>query len=241
MADRTPEDRGARAGAWLVALLAVAGAITAWPRAEAAPAPGVVVEVLGDVPRPGLWRVDPPTARAALAVAGVAHETSALIRDGDRILWEDGQLSVLPPVDALLFGRRVDFETAPVESLAVLPGLNPKLAAAIVADREERGPFGSIEALDRVKGIGPKGVAALRPHLVCTFFGPPAPPPLLDLNTASAAALEELPGIGPALAKRILDDRRRNGRYRRLADLDRVKGIGPAILARLRGRVRVGR
>jgi competence protein ComEA len=55
----------------------------------------------------------------------------------------------------------------------------------------------------------------------------------LDLNRASADDLEGLPGIGPKTALRILDDRRQHGRFRRPADLGRVKGIGPKTLARL--------
>ncbi len=52
----------------------------------------------------------------------------------------------------------------------------------------------------------------------------------LSLNHATAADLESLPGIGPSLARRIVEGRP----YRTLADLDRVKGIGPKKLASLR-------
>lgn len=55
----------------------------------------------------------------------------------------------------------------------------------------------------------------------------------LDPNRASAAELELLPGIGPALASRILEDRARNGPYRAIADLGRVRGIGARRLADL--------
>jgi competence ComEA-like helix-hairpin-helix protein len=55
----------------------------------------------------------------------------------------------------------------------------------------------------------------------------------IDLDTASAAEIEKLPGIGPALAKRIVKDRETNGPFGCLAALDRVKGIGPALLSRI--------
>lgn len=56
----------------------------------------------------------------------------------------------------------------------------------------------------------------------------------LDLNSATAAELEALPGVGPATAAAIVDDRDRNGPFASVDDLDRVPGIGPAKLAALR-------
>lgn len=64
--------------------------------------------------------------------------------------------------------------------------------------------------------------------------------PSVDLTTATAAELAELPRIGPALAERIVADRGRNGPFRTVDELARVKGIGPATVARLRGRVVAG-
>lgn len=66
---------------------------------------------------------------------------------------------------------------------------------------------------------------------------PPAGP--VDLNVADAAALEALPGVGPATAAAIVDDRDRNGPFASVDDLDRVPGIGPAKLASLRDLVTV--
>jgi competence protein ComEA len=59
----------------------------------------------------------------------------------------------------------------------------------------------------------------------------------IAVNRASAAELDRLPGIGPALAGAIVADREANGPYRTPADLDRVRGIGPALVARLRDRI----
>jgi competence protein ComEA len=56
---------------------------------------------------------------------------------------------------------------------------------------------------------------------------------LLDPNTASAEELDRLPGIGPALAARIVAERERGGPFRSAADLQRVPGIGPATRARI--------
>ncbi len=67
----------------------------------------------------------------------------------------------------------------------------------------------------------------------------PAPSGPVDLNRGTAAELETLPGVGPATAASIIDDRERNGPFASVDDLDRVPGIGPAKLAALRDLVTV--
>ena len=62
----------------------------------------------------------------------------------------------------------------------------------------------------------------------------------VDLNRASQAELESLPGIGPAKAEAILAYRRQHGPFRRIEDLQRVSGFGPATVNRLRPDLRVG-
>lgn len=59
------------------------------------------------------------------------------------------------------------------------------------------------------------------------------------LNRARAADLELLPGIGPMLARRIVEHRERNGPFRACEDLLAVHGIGPRTLERLRPLLRV--
>ncbi|MGM7696593.1 helix-hairpin-helix domain-containing protein [Microbacterium sp. A84] len=67
----------------------------------------------------------------------------------------------------------------------------------------------------------------------------PAGDGLIDLNNADQAALETLPRIGPALAKRIIDWRETNGRFQSVEDLIAVPGIGDKLLAGIRDLVRV--
>jgi competence protein ComEA len=67
--------------------------------------------------------------------------------------------------------------------------------------------------------------------------GDDAPRGPVNVNTATAAELESLPGVGPATAAAIVDERTRNGPFASIDDLERVPGIGPAKLAALRGQV----
>lgn len=61
----------------------------------------------------------------------------------------------------------------------------------------------------------------------------------ININTATSSELELLPGIGPAMASRIIEYRKTNGRFRTVEDLDEVKGIGPRTLEKLRPLIRV--
>ena len=65
--------------------------------------------------------------------------------------------------------------------------------------------------------------------------GPPAAP--ISLNSATAAQLDTLDGVGPATAQKILDWRREHGGFRTVDDLGEVPGIGPKRLAALRDKV----
>jgi competence protein ComEA len=64
--------------------------------------------------------------------------------------------------------------------------------------------------------------------------GPALRPGGIDVDRATAAELERLPGIGPSLAARIVADRERNGFFRDGEALLRVPGIGPRTLDRIR-------
>lgn len=57
----------------------------------------------------------------------------------------------------------------------------------------------------------------------------------IDLNRASAAQLDTLPGVGPETAKAIIKGRP----YRSIDDLQKVKGIGPATVGKIRDKVKV--
>jgi competence ComEA-like helix-hairpin-helix protein len=60
----------------------------------------------------------------------------------------------------------------------------------------------------------------------------PAKP--IDLNVASIKELEELPGVGPVTAQRIIDARQKSGRFRRIEDLLAIRGMSTKRLEALR-------
>jgi competence protein ComEA len=129
-----------------------------------------------------------------------------------------------------------------------LPGIGPSTARAIVAAREEGRVFRRPEDLLEVRGIGEATLERMQaslsfgnvPPSPATRRDPPAAPARpLDLNRATAEDLEGLPGIGPALAARILAARQER-LFSSIEDLERVPGIGPATLQRLRALVAVG-
>jgi len=61
-------------------------------------------------------------------------------------------------------GDRIDLDAASREEIERLPRIGPGLAARIISDREENGPFGSLEGLDRVSGVGPTLLKAIEPY-----------------------------------------------------------------------------
>jgi competence protein ComEA len=113
-----------------------------------------------------------------------------------------------------------------------LDGLN--LAALLVDGQRIYVPHvGEVDPASVPSGGAPSG---------CTPGGgttPVAPAGPIDLNTATASDLETLPGVGPATAAAIVEDREHNGPFPSIDDLDRVPGIGPAKLAALRDQVTV--
>lgn len=61
----------------------------------------------------------------------------------------------------------------------------------------------------------------------------------LDLNTATAADLQKLPGVGPAMAERILEYRQKNGGFKKIEELMNIRGIGEKNFLKLKALITV--
>jgi competence protein ComEA len=119
-------------------------------------------------------------------------------------------------------GSRIDDAIAAAGGPTAKAQLDSVNLAAPVADGEQI----------VVPGRGAAGVIAASPPAAGS--SPSAP---LDLNSATLEQLENLPGIGPVTAQKILDYRQTHGAFHSVAELEGVPGIGPAHMAQLKGLV----
>lgn len=62
----------------------------------------------------------------------------------------------------------------------------------------------------------------------------------ININTASAKELQELPRIGPNVAQRIIDFRKEHGKFKRIEEIMKVKGIGERTFERIKNLITVG-
>lgn len=206
---------------------------------------GLAILLVAGVVRVALDR----TGAGTDVLAGLPDAAAALDSAAERLAAETIERS--RPLQA---GEQIDLNAADEVALDRLPRVGPALAARIVADRAENGPFDDVGQLVRVAGVGPATLERLRPHLAAGAAADPGrplslssplpferaePKPLVDLNRADSLTLLGISGVGPAMAGRILAARRSRGRFRSIDDLLEVSGIGPRTLARLRAQVTV--
>jgi competence protein ComEA len=208
---------GLPSGGRLIAILVVAGAlgVAAWMWAGPAPSPS------GSSPAPVQTAAGAPVATTPVTAAAPASSTVTV-----HVVGEVRH----PGVYRLAGGSRA---VDAVQAAGGLLGDADQTAvnlARVVADGEQIAVprEGQVAAGAAAAGAapGPAGAAAAGAKV--------------DLNTATAEQLDALPGIGPATAKKIVDDRAANGPFKTVDDLMRVPGIGPAKLDALKGLVTAG-
>ena len=143
------------------------------------PSSRVVVDVVGAVRRPGLYRLAQGSRIAdALTRAGGATAKADLAQVNLAAPLADGEQVVVPrrgagvaapgagsaPVGGA--AAPVQLSTATLEQLDSLPGVGPVTAQKILDYRQEHGAFQSVDELDAVPGIGPKRLEQLRELVV---------------------------------------------------------------------------
>jgi competence protein ComEA len=141
----------------------------------------VVVDVVGAVRRPGLYRLEQGSRIAdAVARAGGAVGKADLAHVNLAAPLADGEQIVIPKRGAAVAAAGgggsaaapgapsgpVQLSTATLEQLDSLPGVGPVTAQKILDYREKHGAFSSVDELDAVPGIGPKRLDQLRDLVV---------------------------------------------------------------------------
>jgi competence protein ComEA len=129
-----------------------------------------------------------------------------------------------------------------IEDLKEVGGIGPKTLEVIrpylkpPAAPATPSPLAARSAAPNAAAVAPNPTPARLPPA-----GPTPGPPLININTADVDALCTLDGVGPALAQRIIDYRRRQGPFRSVGDLEKIRGIGPVVVRENRDRMTVGR
>lgn len=150
--------------------------ITEPPREEAAEKElkkkEIMVHVAGAVRAPGVYtlREGARVFEALEAAGGALAEADAHALNLAEPLFDGRRLHVPYAGESLAdtsgaSGKKVNINTALADELVTLPGIGPAKAAAIVSFREKNGPFGTLEDLAQVSGIGPKTVETLKDHI----------------------------------------------------------------------------
>ena len=129
----------------------------------------VFVQVAGEVNKPGVYEL-PASSRVfdAVAAAGglsvkanpASVNLARIVEDGEQIIVSDSQGAV--PVGTI---AKVNINRATATEFDSLPRIGPTIAARIVDFRDKHGPFGSIDELGNVPGIGDTTLAGIRDQL----------------------------------------------------------------------------
>ena len=212
--DELPRQRFGRMHAGVISALLILGLLTAgWLLLRARPvaiaSPGEVVTM--SPPQPTAATASPSTSQRAAKL--VVHVLGAVRRPGLVKLPEHSRVQDAIDAAGGLTGRADPAELNLAQPLAdgqqLVIGTKSDPAGE-VRDGGEPGP-----------GSGSSTTATL------------------DLNRASQAQLEELPGVGPVTAQAILTWRQQHGRFNRIEELQEVDGIGPKTYAQIAPHVRV--
>ncbi len=208
--------------ALLVAVTAVLGVRVAWARTSARPAS---IAAAAHGPPGGLASRTVPAAFASPG-APAAPTTASVV-----LVHVVGQVR-RPGVVRLQPGSRVLDAVGAAGGARPSADLNHLNLARVVTDGEQI-------VVPKPGEVVPVAGAAGAPGAGTAPAGGTPAGGLVDLNSADAAALDALPGVGPVLSQRILDWRTQHGRFSSVDELGEVSGIGDKLLAQIGPKVRV--
>ncbi len=147
------------------------------PHPECAALPAVIVEVKGDIPKPGIYTLDSAAATVAVAadMAGCPYDIPADI--GRKQLISGQSLDILcngkgidvrfgrmPGVALLACGLKLDLNSASLDELLLIPQMRSRIAASIVERRREEA-WEQVDDLTEIRGVGSKTAQKLRDYL----------------------------------------------------------------------------
>jgi competence protein ComEA len=93
---------------------------------------------------------------------------------------------------------------------------------------------------DQMQVYVPRTGEAALPLASTGESAPSATSAKININTASVEELDRLPGIGPSIAKAVIDYRTANGPFKQIEDINEVKGIGDALFAKIKDQITAG-
>jgi competence protein ComEA len=197
------------------------------PKTASVALESLVVEVAGAVRRPGVYKLKPDARiHDAIREAGGAKPNANLAEWNLAAKLRDGAQIYISPKGA---GQTAAQKTKPTPPKTRPRPLSGNLPVKVEVPEEFRG------GPNAMAPIG-KATAEPEPQTKHTPRGKKTPPAegSISLNSASAEQLQQLPGVGPSTAKKILDYRSENGSFKSIDELLAVKGIGAKKLEAMR-------
>jgi competence protein ComEA len=171
-------------------------------------------------------RRQPPAPIVIRSMALVpTHTRTPTATPGPIRVYVSGAVAV-PGVYSLAWDSRVDQAIAAAGGAAAAADLIQVNLAQRLSDGEQ------VHVPAHGEVVPPQ--LSLQPARKTATARPPSADRRINVNTANGNQLEALPGIGPALAQRILDYRQANGPFARPEDIKKVKGIGDSIFEQIK-------